>query len=160
MKYLKLLDNWSSRYGFLEGGPSRFVCYFPNGINDNLKPFMWYHTKGTTDEVNGYEYVFIETNVVKDNNTTYTINLDKPLVTDINLTTAVKGYLNGVSVEAETISYAPSGATTIQLNIPTTFSLNGQTITIQDGDNLQLYDFDFSIEYQTTYSNGIIILTN
>lgn len=57
------------------------------------------------------------------------------------------------------MSYAPGGATTIQLNVPTTFNLNGQTITLQDGDNLQLDDFDFSIERQTTYSNGIIILT-
>lgn len=102
---------------------------------------------------------FYETNVVKNNDTTYTIYLDKPLVTDINLNTTVNGYLNGVGLEIQSMSYAPQGATTIQLNVPTTFNLNGQTITLQDGDNLQLDDFDFSIERQTTYSNGIIILT-
>ena len=162
MKYLKKINNWSSRYDFLENGPNIFVCYFPNGTANNPgTPYIWYHNAGDTDTVDGYTYVFYDTRISKTANSSYTIRLDKPLVSDITLNTTVEGSLNGAYVKIATISYAAEGAQSIIINIPTTINYNGQQITIKETDNLQLDDFNFSIEQPSgSYtSKGVIIFT-
>ena len=162
MKYLKKLENWSNRYDFLENGPNIFVCYFPNGTANNPgTSYIWYHNAGDTDTVDGYTYVFYDTSITKNANSSYTIRLDKPLVSDITLNSTVEGSLNGVHVTIATISYAAEGATNIYIDIPTTIYYNGQQITIKETDNLQLDDFKFTITQPngTYISKGIIIFT-
>lgn len=168
MKYLKKIEDWRNRYDFLEDGPEFFVCYFPNGIVDgdgNPKydgaPYIWYHDKGGTDIVDGYKYVFYEPTIVKNSNSSFTIHLDKPLITNVSITTNIVGSLNGGSMTCSTICNANEGVTIIEVDIPTRVKLNGQYVTLQDGDDLQLDDFNFTItQPDGTYtSKGVIIFT-
>lgn len=168
MKYLKKIEDWRNRYDFLEDGPEFFVCYFPNGIVDgdgdpkyDGAPYIWYHDKGGEDTVDGYKYVFYKPTIVKNSNYSFTIHLDKPLITNVTITTHVVGSLNGGSITGSSTRNVNEGATIIEVPIQTVFTLSGQRITLQNGDDLQLDDFNFTItQPDGTYtSKGVIIFT-
>lgn len=162
MKYLKKIEDWRNRYDFLEDGPEFFVCYFPNGIVDgDGAPYIWYHDKGGEDTVDGYKYVFYKPTIVKNSNSSFTIRLDKPLITNVTITTNIVGSLNGGSITCVTTFNVNEGANIIEVDIPTRVTVNGQYVTLQDGDDLQLDDFNFTItQPDGTYtSKGVIIFT-
>ena len=159
MKYLKKYIDWGDRYEFLQNTPpSFFVLYFPNGItNGDGTPYIWYYNDDDTQTINGTTYVFYKINGVKTNNTTYTIQLDKPLVAGLNLSYTFTGSVNGVDITTSSIKYVESGVTSFTLTIPTIVTTSsGQQITI--ADDFQIEDLDIHTE-QTNYSQGVVVLT-
>jgi hypothetical protein len=128
MKYLKLLDDWSDRWTFLESAPPRVFV---------LASADWEHImyKGENDQsiVNGgitYNFIHCAQTIYEQEAKVY---FDRPLPQDINLNIQWTVRTDtGYMMISKSSSYCAKNSTSITFSAPTTLQNNGVQYNVSD----------------------------